>query len=103
MIFHQSSVFKLSGLLLLAAGIAAGQVTTATFYGVVHDPSGATVVDALVRMVNEGTGIKIERSTDVNGEFAFNFVPPGSYTFQIQKSGFKTINRRTSSWMPARK
>src|SRR5689334_22073230 len=84
---------KLFGLVLLATSIAAGQVTTATFYGVVHDPSGGMIEGAAVRMTNEGTGITIEQKSDSGGEFDFDFVPIGSYTLQIAKAGFKAYQQ----------
>ena len=41
---------------LLAAAAAWGQVTTATFYGIVTDPAGAVVPGAAVTFTHEATG-----------------------------------------------
>jgi hypothetical protein len=68
---------------------AFAQVTTATLYGVVRDPSDAAIAGAAVSVTNENTGIRISRTTDISGEFAFDFLPVGSYTLLIEKSGFK--------------
>lgn len=76
-------------MLLLAALPAAAQVTTATFYGVVTDPSAAVVAGAQVSLLNEGTQAVLRQTTDAAGEFAFNFVPVGTYTLRIEASGFK--------------
>jgi len=65
------------------------QVTTATFYGIVTDPSGAVVAGAEATLTNEGTQATLRQATDNSGEFVFNFVPPGTYTLKIQANGFK--------------
>src|ERR1051326_1756905 len=68
-------------LLFLAALCPAdGQVTTATFYGVLTDTSGARIPGAAVTFVNEGTGAVSKQVADPAGEFGFEFLPVGSYT-----------------------
>ena len=68
---------------------APAQVTTATYYGIVVDPSGAVVPDATVTLTNQGTRAQTTHTTDRSGEFAFTFVPVGSYTLRIESAGFK--------------
>ncbi len=68
---------------------AAAQVTTATFYGTVTDPSGAVVAEAVVTLTNEGTQATQRQTTNPDGEFSFNFVPVGTYSLRIQATGFK--------------
>jgi hypothetical protein len=75
--------------ILLALPALRAQVTTATFYGIVADPSGAVVAGAEATLTNEGTQSILKQTTDSSGEFAFNFVPAGFYTLRIQASGFK--------------
>ncbi|MFN0169012.1 MAG: carboxypeptidase-like regulatory domain-containing protein, partial [Bryobacteraceae bacterium] len=41
--------------LTFLAGSLAGQVTTATLYGTIIDPSGAGIPDATIIVTNEGT------------------------------------------------
>jgi outer membrane receptor protein involved in Fe transport len=77
-------------ILLSCAGIAGAQVTTATFYGIVVDPSGAVVSGAEANLTNEGTKATLRQATSDTGEFVFNFVPVGVYTLRIQANGFKT-------------
>jgi hypothetical protein len=81
---------SVAALLLLAALPAAAQVTTATFYGIVNDPSGAVVPGADVSLQNEATSARFQTTTDASGEFVFNFVPAGLYTLRISLAGFKT-------------
>src|SRR5919109_856937 len=66
------------------------QVTTATFYGIVTDPTGAAVASATATLTNEGTKATLRQLTGSTGEFAFNFVPVGTYTLRVQAAGFKT-------------
>jgi len=81
---------------LLVAGLmftpteCLGQVTTATFYGVLTDPTGAVIPAATVTMTHERTGASTTKTTDQAGEFAFEFLRVGTYTLNIQAQGFKT-------------
>jgi len=85
----------LAGLLLVTmADPSLAQRTTATFAGIVTDPSGAVLPGAEVQMVNEGTSAVTQQLTGETGEFLFNFVPVGSYTLKIGMPGFKTYEGR---------
>ena len=71
-------------------GISAyGQVTTATIYGNVLDPSGAAVAQAAVLATNELTGVNFTATADERGEFTLTFLPVGRYTLSIKAPGFK--------------
>ena len=75
------------GLLMTCLGLA--QVTTATFFGIVHDPTGAVIPGAEVSFKHQDTGSVTTKTTDSAGEFQFDFLRVGSYTLTIQASGFK--------------
>ena len=77
-------------LVLALAGTLHAQVTTATFYGVVHDSSGAVVPRAMATLTNERTGAVRTLAADPQGEFGFQFVPVGVYTLRIEATGFRT-------------
>jgi len=68
---------------------AYGQVTSATIYGNVLDPSGAAVVQAAVSATNELTGVDFTAASDERGEFTLTFLPVGRYTISIKAPGFK--------------
>lgn len=80
---------KAFALLLSAAALCTAQVTTATFYGAVNDPTAAVISGADVSLLNEGTQAVLRQTSDSAGEFAFNFVPVGTYTLRIEARGFK--------------
>jgi len=79
------------GFLIAVVGAvsAVGQVTTATFYGIVTDSSGALVPSASVTLIHEETGAALTRASSDSGEFAFDFLRVGSYLVRIEASGFK--------------
>jgi len=74
---------------LFRGGSAQAQITTATIYGNVTDPSGAAVVGAEVTATNELTGGVVASSTNEVGEFTLTFLPVGRYTIGIKAVGFK--------------
>jgi hypothetical protein len=79
-------------LVLILAGTAAAwsQVTTATLYGTVTDPTGAVLPGADVTITNEGTSETRQTLTAETGEFLFTNMPVGAYSVKIALTGFKT-------------
>src|SRR5215510_13249584 len=78
--------------LLLPAGHARGQVTTATLYGVVHDSSGAILPGVNATITHQGTNLVRETVSDERGEFALPALPAGPYAIKIELAGFKRYN-----------
>lgn len=66
------------------------QVTTATLYGIVRDPSGVMVPGASVTLTHEATGAVKQTTTGDTGEFVLTALPLGSYALKIEMPGFKT-------------
>ncbi len=79
----------LAALLILACAAGWSQVTTATFYGIVTDASGAVVPGAVVTLTHGGTNAATTRTADAAGEFVFDFLRVGSYTLRVEARGFK--------------
>src|SRR5262249_38125954 len=73
---------------------AAAQVTTATLYGVIRDPSSAVLPGASVTATNQGTGLTRSVVADERGEFALPALPAGAYTGRVEMPGFKTYNNQ---------
>jgi hypothetical protein len=70
------------------------QVERATIIGAVTDSRGAIVPDGTVRITNEGTNDTVTLQTDTAGEYTAGNLNPGSYTIEIEKTGFsKHINK----------
>lgn len=87
--------FHLVGAALMAASfglpVAHAQVTTATFYGIVNDPTHAVVPKAVVTLTNENTSTVATKTSGPSGEFTFDFLQVGTYTLTIEAPGFKTL------------
>lgn len=79
-----------SFLLALSAFGASAQTSTSSISGVVSDPAGAVVPDALVVATHEPTGFQYRQTTTGAGLFAFPSIPVGPYTITAGKNGFKT-------------
>src|SRR5262245_796482 len=75
--------------LFFLRGTLGAQVTTAKFYGIVTDSSGALVPGVSLTLIHESTGATISGMPNDLGEFAFAFLRVGSYTLRIEAAGFK--------------
>jgi hypothetical protein len=80
-------LFSLLGLLMAGMGFA--QVTTATLYGTVVDPSGANIPKAAVTLLHQQTGATLSKVSGAGGDFQFDFLRVGTYTLRIEAQGFK--------------
>ena len=77
------SIFSASGLAQTSA--------TGAVIGIVLDPSGAVVPSALIRISKESGGASQSTSSDDNGRFAIQLLPPGTYQLQTSRTDFKTL------------
>jgi hypothetical protein len=69
-------------------GLLHAQLSNATIRGTVADPSGATVAQATVNLVNTGTGEHWTKQTNQAGNYDFPALPPGEYEVKTSSSGF---------------
>jgi len=69
--------------------VAFSQGTTSRLVGTVSDASGSAVPGVEVRLTNEGTGQKFTSTTSENGSFFFESIQVGSYSANVEASGFK--------------
>jgi len=68
---------------------ALGQGGTASLRGTVTDPQGKVVSGAAVTLTNTETNTTRNTTTSDNGIYAFELVPPGPYSIDVQAAGFK--------------
>jgi len=61
----------------------------ASIQGVVTDPDGASVSGATVTLKNLETNQTLTATTDANGIYNFNALPPNKYYLTVEKTGFK--------------
>jgi len=101
--FRQLHSFSCRGILFaavlmvafcFAAPFAGAQSTGGRIRGTVEDPSGGAVPSANVRLRNEATGSERTTQSGASGEYAFLEVPVGTYTVELQLTGFKKYVRK---------
>ena len=62
--------------------------STGAIRGTVLDPDGGFIAGATVAIVNAATGQRYVATTDVNGQFSADLLPPGDYSARIEIQGF---------------
>ena len=80
--------------LLIQHPLFSQSITAGDIAGVVTDPSGAVVPQAKVTATSDSTGAI--RATTSNGEgfYRFSLLTPGSYTVNVNVSGFQPVSRK---------
>jgi len=76
-------------LLMLAVSLPAVAQFRASLRGTVTDPQGAVVRGATVTLLNTGTSQSQESTTDSNGIYQFNALPPAMYRLTVKSKGFQ--------------
>src|SRR5215469_15606870 len=79
--------------LMLSPSVLRAQSTTGSISGRVTDPSHAVIADARVTAVNIGTNFRYEAATNSSGKYYLTNLPPGSYSLEVEKTGFKKLLR----------
>ena len=90
MISKQKSVhLLLIAVSILGFGMSAMAQSTATLQGTVKDQKGAVVAGARVVARNQGTGLERTTQTDTDGNYQLAALPVGSYSIEVEATGFK--------------
>ena len=79
--------------LLFSASLTYAQSTFGAIVGNVTDPSGAAIGNTPVTLTNLGTSEKRTDSTNADGLYQFVNLPPGQYSVDVEKAGFKRVLR----------
>jgi len=74
--------------LLLAASFSIAQTATSSLRGTVTDDAGALVVGATVTLESKETGFHQVHTTEKDGAYQFQQVPPATYKVTIENPGF---------------
>lgn len=70
------------------------QVDTGSIIGTVRDSSGAVISGAQLTLTDEGTGVQRKQQSANDGSYTFSPLKIGSYSLQVEKSGFATTEDR---------
>jgi hypothetical protein len=76
--------------LLALASISLGQISTASVFGQVEDPSGGAVRAVAITAQQETTGFVRHALTDDSGAYRIEQLSPGTYSIRAQHEGFTT-------------
>src|SRR5689334_666149 len=61
--------------------------------GTVTDPSGAVVASAQVKISQSGTAFVRNATSDAQGYYIVNSLPPAEYTVSVAAQGFRTFTQ----------
>ena len=86
-------VFAALAFHLAAATVARTQVTTADVIGQVTDEQGGIVAGAAVSVRSDATNLARTVITNAAGDYAFNLLPIGVYSVQVEMTGFARFAR----------
>jgi hypothetical protein len=75
------------GVLLIHHDVQAQDGSTGAVRGVVLDSQKAALPNALVVLVNFGNGLRYSASTDAEGRFVLELLPPGDYSARAEAEG----------------
>jgi hypothetical protein len=90
-------LLRLTAVSLLLAAITislCAQTPSGEISGVVTDQTGAIMAGVKVVLTNPATNANREVQTNESGLYTFPALPPGIYSLNVQKTGFRAIERR---------
>ena len=70
----------LIALCLLSSSAYAQDAATGAIHGIVLDPAGADIAQASIVAVSSATGVRYSATSDSEGRFSLDLLPPGDYT-----------------------
>jgi len=78
---------------LLFGGLprAGAQLSTATMFGTVVDPSGAVIPNATLTFTQTQTNFARQTTTNGQGQYRAEFLPVGPYSVKVSAAGFKQL------------
>ena len=86
--------FTIFCLLLLFAGAAEAQLSTASLFGIVTDPTGAAIPKASITVTQTETGFSRTLDSKADGAYRADFLPVGPYTVVVTAPGFEKLQRQ---------
>ena len=69
--------------------VVSAQTGTSNVSGTVSDAQGNVVSGASVKLISVGTSATRDQSTNENGVYNFDLIPPGEYRLEVEAAGFK--------------
>ena len=72
---------------LITVSLPAQDSSTGSIRGTVLDASGSRVAQASIVVVNSASGARYTATSDAEGEFAIDLLPPGDYAARVEAQG----------------
>lgn len=69
------------------------QVFSGSLTGLVTDPAGAVVPNAVATLTDENKGFRFSTTAGQDGRFVLRNLPPGAYTLTVSSPGMRTATR----------
>jgi len=73
--------------ILVPTLVPAQDAATGAIHGTVLDPSGSRIAQATIAVVNAATGVRYSATSDAEGRFAIDLLPPGDYSARAVAQG----------------
>ena len=78
-------------LVVSLTGALRAQTTNASVTGRITDPTKAVIPGTQITLINMGTNLHYEGTTNETGTYYVPDLPPGIYRIEVEKTGFKTV------------
>src|SRR5438132_6061645 len=88
---HILLIALLFGLLLFLPPEAFSQAIYGSIFGTIIDPSGTSIPNAKVTVINLSKGTRTETSSNATGNYSIIHLIPDAYALRITASGFKVL------------
>ncbi len=75
----------------ISPGILFAQQPAGAITGIITDPTGARIPEALVTIANPATGFRVEGRSTAAGAYSVASLLSGDYEVRIEASGFKSV------------
>ena len=82
-------LLHVAALAFAAVAASFAQFETASLTGTVTDPGGGVIANAVIKAINEATGVEASTVSNAEGRYVFPALRPGSYRITASAQGFK--------------
>jgi hypothetical protein len=90
---YRAALIALAWVLCATTFLHGQAVNNAQIHGAVADPSGAAIVGAQVKAIQQQTGLVRNTVSGSDGNFSLPNLPVGPYTLQVTFQGFQTYDQ----------
>lgn len=90
-------VTLLASAFIASCALLTAQTDTASLSGIVSDASGGAVPGAAIRLRNQATALMRTATSNAEGRYRFDLLPPGLYEVSAEAKGFKRFIAKSLS------